>query len=213
MSKVALPFLLAFALLVAAGWWWRRHPEQFSPLLSLFLAVVSTLAGAAGGVVLDGNISDWSGVAPAVTSPQSGPVDADMLAVYWQKDASNVYFRIDADVRADTSPAATITVSAGAGQSITLPAAASLIGSATRNPAGALTLAWSKTTGPGTVTFATPTLASTSATFSQSGSYGLTLTATDGANSNSATVTVTVADAPQSPTITVNAGAVREHHV
>ncbi|MGV3519773.1 PKD domain-containing protein, partial [Luteitalea sp.] len=103
------------------------------------------------------------------------------------------------------------TVNAGADQSITLPAAASLAGSATDDglPAGStLTYAWAQVSGPGTATFAAPTSASTSATFSAAGAYVLRLTASDGALSGTDTVTVTVTDAPQTNLApTVEAGA------
>lgn len=87
-------------------------------------------------------------------------------------------------------------VNAGSNQTITLPASATLSGTATDdglpNPPGALTLSWTKVSGPGTVTFAKPAAASTAATFSTSGTYVLQLTANDSLLSTSATVTITV---------------------
>jgi hypothetical protein len=56
-------------------------------------------------------------------------------------------------------------------------------------------LAWSKTSGPGTVSFANSAAARTSATFSQVGNYVLKLTASDSVLSASDFVTVTVRDA------------------
>ena len=58
-----------------------------------------------------------------------------------------------------TPPANTVpVVDAGADQVVTLPAAASLDGTVTDdglpNPPGAVTVTWSKASGPGTVTFA-----------------------------------------------------------
>ena len=205
LSQLALA-LLAAALIALAFWWRRRFPAQFNAAISLCLVAVSTLVWAAG-VMLDGNTADWYGVSPAVTSPQSGPVDADMLAVYWQKDSTNLYFRIDADVRPDGASNAAITVGAGANQDIVLPAGANLQGSATRTPSGpVLSLLWTKNSGPGNVSFSAPTQLETIATFSQAGNYVLQLSATDGTISNSATMTVTVADAPVSPSIAVSAG-------
>ena len=46
--------------------------------------------------------------------------------------------------------------------------------------AGALTMAWTKASGPGVVTFGSPAAASTTATFSSAGDYVLRLTASDG---------------------------------
>ena len=86
-------------------------------------------------------------------------------------------------------------VEAGANQAITLPAnVTSLSGTATDDglPAGSLTTAWSKVSGPGTVTFANAAALATDATFSMQGVYVLQLSATDGLLSGSDTVTVTV---------------------
>ena len=85
-----------------------------------------------------------------------------------------------------TSPADGSTLS-GAGQNLRL--AATVTSSTTP------TLAWTKISGPGTVTFADPTLATTSATFSATGNYVLRLTATTAAGSGSADLTVHVAPA------------------
>lgn len=85
-------------------------------------------------------------------------------------------------------------VTAGASQTITLPAGATLVGSVSDDglPAspGTLTLNWSKISGPGAVTFTNATSAVASATFSAFGSYVLRLTANDGALSNFADVTI-----------------------
>ncbi len=93
-------------------------------------------------------------------------------------------------------------VNAGIGQTITLPAAASLIGTASDDgdpvPPGALTFTWSRVSGPGTVVFGTPNALSTSASFTVSGNYVLRLTASDGALSSSADVSVTVNPGPAS---------------
>ncbi len=90
-------------------------------------------------------------------------------------------------------------VNAGANQTITLPATATLSGSVTDDglpiPPGAVTTAWSKVSGPGTVTFGNAAAASTTASFSAAGTYVLQLTANDGALSGSAQTTVTVQSA------------------
>ncbi|HEX5833419.1 MAG TPA: hypothetical protein VFY34_06190, partial [Pyrinomonadaceae bacterium] len=75
------------------------------------------------------------------------------------------------------------TVSAGADQTIALPATATLNGVVTDDglPAGgAMVTTWSSVSGPGAVTFEDPSLCETVATFSESGTYVLRLTATDG---------------------------------
>lgn len=97
-------------------------------------------------------------------------------------------------------------VNAGTDQTITLPATATLVGSATDdglpNPPGALAYTWSKVSGPGSVTFGNPSAAGTIATFSDAGAYVLQLAAFDGALTGTDTVTVNVNAAP-----TVQAGS------
>ena len=90
-------------------------------------------------------------------------------------------------------------VSAGSNQTVSLPAVASLNGTASDDglPSGnTLTTTWSKFSGPGTVTFGNLNARSTTASFSVVGSYVLRLTATDGSLSNTANTTITVNAAP-----------------
>jgi RHS repeat-associated protein len=101
------------------------------------------------------------------------------------------------------------TVNAGADQTISLPATASLSGAVSDDglPAGSTLVAqWSKVSGPGTVTFANPAQAATTASFTAAGTYVLRLTATDGALSSSDDVQVTVNPAPVNQAPQVNAG-------
>jgi len=104
------------------------------------------------------------------------------------------------------------TVNAGPDQTITLPAAASLVGTATDdglpNPPGVLTITWSKVSGPGTVTFTNPSAPATTATFSVAGNYVLRLTASDSALTATDDINVTVNPAsPTNQAPVVNAGA------
>jgi hypothetical protein len=71
-------------------------------------------------------------------------------------------------------------------------------------PTGTLTYQWSQLGGPATVTFATPTQATTTATFTAPGDYLLQLAITNGSEVISGTVTVTVNAINQRPR--VNAG-------
>ena len=91
-------------------------------------------------------------------------------------------------------------VNAGANQTIVLPASATLAGSATDdglpNPPGALTLLWSKFSGPGNVTFGNAAAGSTSASFSTAGAYVLRLSANDGQATGTADVSVSVSPDP-----------------
>ena len=100
------------------------------------------------------------------------------------------------------------TVSAGADQTITLPALASLNGSAADDglPGGStLTTSWSKVSGPGTVTFVNANVTVTTAAFSEAGSYVLRLTANDSQLTTSDEIAITVI--PENHAPTANAGA------
>ena len=85
------------------------------------------------------------------------------------------------------------TANAGPDQAITLPAAATLAGSMSDDgqPAGC-TSAWSKVSGPGTVTFANAAALNTTATFSAGGTYMLRLTVSDSGLSDTDDVMITV---------------------
>jgi len=90
------------------------------------------------------------------------------------------------------------TVDAGPNRTITLPAAVSLDGTVGDDglPAPpALTATWSKTSGPGAMTFGDPAAAATTATFSAAGTYVLHLAAHDGELGAGDDVTVTVQSA------------------
>lgn len=93
-------------------------------------------------------------------------------------------------------------VDAGADQTITLPSSATLSGSATDDGlpvGGSLTVTWSKTSGPGTVSFANPNAAGTTASFSEAGAYVLRLTASDTELTAFDEVTITVEPAANQP--------------
>ncbi|HTB61660.1 MAG TPA: RHS repeat-associated core domain-containing protein [Polyangia bacterium] len=88
---------------------------------------------------------------------------------------------------------------AGPAQTITLPAAAQLTGSATDDglPEGSfITTSWSQFSGPGTATFVNPNAALTDVLFSAPGTYVLQLSASDGELTGTATVTITVNPVP-----------------
>ena len=96
---------------------------------------------------------------------------------------------------------------------ITLPSIAFLQGLASDDgrpsPPGAMTLGWTRVSGPGTVHLFRPAAAVTNATFSAAGTYVLRLTASDSVLSASDTVTVTVNAAATNAAPTVSAGADR----
>jgi len=87
-------------------------------------------------------------------------------------------------------------VNAGPNQTITWPAKAKLVGSASDdglpNPPGKLTTRWSVVNGPAAVTFSAPDSLATDATFAAGGTYTLQLAASDGATTTADTVVITV---------------------
>jgi RHS repeat-associated protein len=99
------------------------------------------------------------------------------------------------------------TAFAGGDQTVTLPDVAKLSGNACDDgfPRGAaLSLTWSKVSGPGDVAFTKPNSPLTDASFTLPGTYVLKLTASDSEQSASDDVTVTVLPANAAPI--VNAG-------
>jgi len=212
-SPMAVPLApwLALPLALLVAWsafaFSRRRPERAKFAGMLFVCAFAGLAWAAAGVVRDGAIGDWAGVAPAVVDPAGdGAPNADVIAVFVQGDDAALHLRIDADLWTDDGGTGNLApnVSAGPGQTITLPAAATLAGSATDDalpsPPGALSVAWTLDSGPpgGFASFANPASPTSSVSFNAPGGYVLRLTANDGALSASATTTVTVRDgAPQ----------------
>ena len=124
------------------------------------------------GVDNDGNPTENDGAIYELTIPGAGPVNQAPV------------------------------VSAGSDQSVTLPASATLTGTATDDglpsPPATLTTAWSQVSGPGTTTFGNVSAPSTSASFSAGGVYVLRLTASDSAMSSIDDITLTVTD-PNAP--------------
>jgi VCBS repeat-containing protein len=101
------------------------------------------------------------------------------------------------------------TVDAGADHMVTLPALSTLggvVSDDTVDTGTPLAIQWSTTSGPGAVSFGDPSAASTSVTFSTTGTYVLMLTASDGELSSSDSVTITV-DGVVNAAPTVEAGA------
>jgi hypothetical protein len=126
-------------------------------------------------------------------------IRGDNLVEAWSYDLCGDYSEV-ASVRFTYAPPNTEpTVDAGQDQTITLPASATLSGSATDDglpdPPGAMTTTWSMVSGPGTVTFADPHALATTATFTAFGTYVLMLTAYDGENTVTDTLSISVGSA------------------
>ncbi len=203
-------------------------PENQAPMVDAGGSVTVIQPGAATllGTVTDdglpnGNVTvAWTmAVGPGIvafTAPDAPTTDATFTA------AGTYRLRLTADdgalmssdevvvlVRREPVENLAPTVSAGASMSVVLPNAVALQGVATDDgmPSGALTIAWSQVSGPGTTTFADASDPTTSATFDLEGAYQLRLTADDGALSSSSDVMITVSAAPPSNAPpSVNAG-------
>ena len=99
------------------------------------------------------------------------------------------------------------TVNTGTDQSIQSGSTATLVGGVSDDGLpGPVSMAWTKTSGPGSVTFASPTNATTMVSFSLPGTYVIRLTASDGALSGQDEVTITVQALPPNQAPTVAAG-------
>ena len=205
--------LILLVLVSGTGWLMRNYRRQGGQLLLMLCVVAGALTTASAlAIVLDGNGTDWTGIAPLATGAKGdAPAGQDLVALYAVKDGANLAVRIDMVLEREAVNQAPV-VNAGTNQTITLPASATLSGSATDdglpNPPAALTYAWTKVSGPGSVTFGSATSKASSASFSVAGTYVLRLTANDSALSGSADVTITVnpASAGNQPPV-VNAGA------
>ena len=102
-------------------------------------------------------------------------------------------------------------VNAGVNQTVTLPASAALVGSASDDglpaPPATVTVTWSQVSGPGTTTFGNASSLSTSASFTAAGVYVLRLTASDSVLSATDDIQITVNPAaPGNQAPVVNAG-------
>lgn len=195
-----------------------------------YFDALSFRAVTGAGVKLNGVVTDdglpagaaltttWSKVSGPGTVVFANANAASTSATF--AEAGTYVLRLTAnDSELSTSDDITITVeaanlapvvNAGADQTVTLPNSASLSGSVTDDgkPVGAtVTSLWTKVSGPGTVTFATATALSTTATFSVAGTYVLRLTADDTEHIGIDTVTIVVNPVPPNQAPTVNAGA------
>jgi hypothetical protein len=194
---------------------------EYKPLDATFAAgtpgahLVELIAGSGGhstsGKLTDSRITWQKSKTPGVLAltlngAQSGGTPT---SVGWTfKDVNNTGLRSGSVACSGQNQAP--TVNAGSDQTITLPNSAPLSGTASDdglpNPPGTLTTTWSVVSGPGTVTFGDPSALSTTASFSDPGTYVLRLTADDSQLQTSDDLTVTVNAQPQNQPPSVNAG-------
>ena len=136
-----------------AAWLRRRYPDQTRMLVLLIVFAVSGLVWAATAL-RDGNIGDWA--ASRLRSPMPRAMRRP-TPMSWRCSSSRMArtsicgsMRTFAPIRRATRHRSS---RAGGNQTITLPATATLNGSATDdglpNPPGALTYAWTMVSGPG----------------------------------------------------------------
>ena len=150
---------------------------------------VSITAGSAEAVIhytTDG--STPTPLSPTYSGPFTLAADSTVKAVAYEtgKDPSAV---TSLDLMVNEAP----TVSAGAGVTVEFGQSAAISGSVSDDGRpGPLTTTWSLVSGPGEVTFADPASPTTSAVFSEAGTYVLSLTADDGSMTDQDQVTVTV---------------------
>ena len=101
-------------------------------------------------------------------------------------------------------------VDAGGDRSVLFGDSAALAGTVSDdglpNPPGSVTTLWSQVSGPGTVTFAEPSAAATSATFSAPGEYVVRLTASDSVLSRSDDLSINVTDGSAPVTVSFQQG-------
>jgi VCBS repeat-containing protein len=159
---------------------------------------VATAQNTAKAITLTGSDADGDSLTfTVVTQPAHGTLSGNLPSVVYTpalnySGPDSFTFKVN-DGSLDSNLAAiTITieaavnqapiVNAGPDQVAVLSKSLMLNGSATDDglPNGALTIVWSKVSGPGTPQFSSPNKAVTTVTFNKTGSYTLRLTATDG---------------------------------
>ncbi len=181
--------LLGLALLLISGRVLRQR--RVLRVIGSLLLLVSGTAWAAT-IILDGQIGDWTGIAPLATDPagdtSSGAQTLDMRAAFFTLDDSRVYGRVDI---ADLQTTPPVFTSANA-TTFTVGTAGTFTVTATGLPAPTIsqtgTLPAGVTFNPGTGVLSGTPAAGTG------GTYAITFTATNGI----------VPDAVQNFTLTVN---------
>jgi hypothetical protein len=160
----------------------------------------------------------WTKVSGPGTVAFSTPDGAATLAQFTatgtyvlRLTATDSEFSVADDVAVTVAPGNQApVVEAGANQTLAAPGSVALAGGANDDglPAGdALRFTWKKLSGPGAVSFTTPQLAATGATFAEPGTYVLELTASDGQLAAADTLIVAVARPNAAPIVSAGADA------
>jgi hypothetical protein len=184
--------------------------SNLPPTISLTSPANGTVFNALDNINITASASDPDGSISKVEFFQGttklGERTTNPYSITWSNVAGGTYSlsAVATDNQNLTSTSTSVTiqvnaaplVNAGYNQSITLPASASLFGTVVDDglpsPPGALTLTWSKTSGPGAVSFGNANSAITTASFSSEGAYVLRLTASDGQRSSFSEISIDV---------------------
>jgi hypothetical protein len=170
---------------------------------SITLPASTNLAGTASGDCLPSCTPtvNWTMVSGPGTVTFTNPAALGTTATFSAAGTYDLRLNVttitaagSSDVIITVNPVGTLSVSAGANQTISLPSSVSLAGTATGGclPSCTSTIKWTMASGPGTVTFANSASLTTTATFSTAGTYDLRLTVTAGTASASSDVIITV---------------------
>ena len=180
------------------------------PNVSLTAPSNGSVLNVSSNITVTASASDSDGSVSKVEffqgSTKIGEDTSSPYTITWNNVPAGIYslYAVATDNQNSTTTSAPVNiqvnaapvVNAGYDQSINLPATASLFGSASDDglptPPGALTLTWSKTSGPGSVSFGNANSLTTTASFSSEGPYVLRLTANDGSTSSFDEITVDV---------------------
>ena len=159
----------------------------------------------------DGNgtvtFSSPNSLATTATFSNSGTYTLTLTASDSELQSSDdVVITVNPEAQNNVAP----TVNAGQDQSVTLPNTVTLTATATDdglpNPPGQLTYSWSKTTGPGEVSFSNQTALTTQISFSQAGTFTIRFSASDGELVATDEVIISVSPAVANQAPVVNAG-------
>ena len=118
----------------------------------------------------------YQDVNPGTASVQAVAVISGMVAY---SNMVSVPWTLPPGTTTTTGGSGTLSIGITADSTVTMPNTLQLNGTVTDSNGLTPTLAWSQVSGPGTVTFATPQQAVTTAAFSQAGNYVLQLSASD----------------------------------
>lgn len=183
-------------------------PQSLSTPRNTALAITLGASGGTGGpytytVVGSPAQGVLSGTAPVLTyTPASGYTGADSFT-FKANDGLNDSNTATISITVtppNTHPAITSAASATP-SAVTLPAGVTLSVTASDADNDTLGYAWSTVSGPGIVTYATPSASSTGASFATAGSYIISVTVSDGrGGSASSQTSVTVSNATFSST-------------